>query len=145
MTLASGTKLGPYEIQSPLGAGGMGEVYRARDTRLAREVAIKVLPEAFARDADRLQRFEHEARVVSTVNHPNILAIHDVGSQANLHYLVSELLEGQTLRDKMNAGPLSQRRVTECASEMARGLAAAHEKGVVHRDLKPENVFVTKD
>jgi len=145
MALTPGAKLGPYEIQSPLGAGGMGEVYRARDTRLAREVAIKVLPEAFARDTDRLQRFEQEARVLSTVNHPNILAIHDVGSQGDLHYLVSELLEGQTLRDKMNAGPLSQRRVTEYASEMARGLAAAHEKGIVHRDLKPENVFVTKD
>ncbi len=123
----------------------MGEVYRARDTRLAREVAIKVLPETFARDADRLQRFEHEARVLSTVNHPNILAIHDVGSQGDLHYLVSELLEGQTLREKMSAGPLSQRRVTEYAVEMARGLAAAHDKGIVHRDLKPDNVFITKD
>ena len=123
----------------------MGEVYRARDTRLAREVAIKVLPEAFARDADRLQRFEHEARVLSTVNHPNILAIHDVGAQGDLHYLVSELLEGQTLREKMNAGPLSQRRVTEYAVEMARGLAAAHDKGIVHRDLKPDNIFITKD
>ncbi len=145
MTLASGTKLGPYEIQSPLGAGGMGEVYRARDTRLAREVAIKVLPEAFARDADRLQRFEHEARVLSTVNHPKILAIHDVGSQGDLHYLVSELLEGQTLREKMDTSALSQRRATEYAMEMARGLAAAHDKGIVHRDLKPENVFITKD
>jgi Tol biopolymer transport system component len=145
MALTSGTKLGPYEILSPLGAGGMGEVYRARDTRLAREVAIKVLPEAFARDADRLQRFEHEARLLSTVNHPNILAIHDVGSQGDLHYLVSELLDGQTLREKMGAGPLSQRRVTEYATEMARGLAAAHEKGIVHRDLKPDNVFITKD
>ena len=145
MSLISGTKLGPYEIQSSIGAGGMGEVYRARDTRLAREVAIKVLPETFARDADRLQRFEHEARVLSTVNHPNILAIHDVGSQGDLHYLVSELLEGQTLREKMSAGPLSQRRVTEYAVEMARGLAAAHDKGIVHRDLKPDNVFITKD
>ena len=123
----------------------MGEVYRARDTRLAREVAIKVLPEAFARDPDRLERFEHEARVLSTVNHPNILAIHDVGAQGDLHYLVSELLEGQTLREKMNAGPLSQRRVTEYAVEMARGLAAAHDKGIVHRDLKPDNIFITKD
>ncbi len=123
----------------------MGEVYRARDTRLAREVAVKVLPEAFARDPDRLERFEHEARVLSTVNHPNILAIHDVGAQGDLHYLVSELLEGQTLREKMNAGPLSQRRVTEYAVEMARGLAAAHDKGIVHRDLKPDNIFITKD
>jgi serine/threonine protein kinase/Tol biopolymer transport system component len=145
MALTPGTKLGPYEIQSPLGAGGMGEVYRARDTRLAREVAIKVLPEAFARDADRLQRFEHEARVLSTVNHANILAIYDVGAQGDLHYLVSELLEGQTLREKMSAAPLSQRRVIEYALEMARGLAAAHEKGIVHRDLKPDNVFITKD
>jgi hypothetical protein len=145
MPLTSGTKLGPYEIQSPLGAGGMGEVYRGRDVRLGREVAIKVLPEAFARDGDRLQRFEHEARLLSTVNHPNILAIHDVGQQGDLHYLVSELLEGQTLREKMAAGPLSQRRVTEYAIEMARGLAAAHEKGVVHRDLKPDNIFITKD
>jgi len=145
MALTPGTKLGPYEILSPLGAGGMGEVHRARDTRLAREVAIKVLPEAFARDADRLQRFEHEARLLSTVNHPNILAIYDVGQQGDLHYLVSELLDGQTLREKMGSGPLSQRRVTEYAVEMARGLAAAHEKGVVHRDLKPDNIFITKD
>jgi len=123
----------------------MGEVYRARDTRLAREVAIKVLPEAFARDPDRLERFEHEARVLSTVNHPNILAIHDVGAQDDLHYLVSELLEGQTLREKMNAGPLAQRRVADYAVEMARGLAAAHDKGIVHRDLKPDNIFITKD
>jgi DNA-binding transcriptional MerR regulator len=106
MALTPGTKLGPYEIQSPLGAGGMGEVHRARDTRLSREVAIKVLPEAFARDADRLQRFEHEARVLSTVNHPNILAIHDVGAQGDVRYLVSELLEGQTLREKLSAGML---------------------------------------
>ena len=145
MALTSGTRLGPYEIQSALGAGGMGEVHRARDTRLGRDVAIKVLPEAFANNGDRLERFEHEARLLSTVNHPNILAIHDVGSQGSLHYLVSELLEGQTLREKMNAGPLSQRRVTEYAIEIARGLAAAHEKGVVHRDLKPDNIFITKD
>ncbi len=145
MALTAGTKLGPYEILAPLGAGGMGEVYRARDTRLDRTVAIKILPAAFAADSDRLDRFEHEARLLSTVNHPNILAIHDVGSQEGVHYLVSEFLEGQTLREKMNAGPLSQRRVIEYALEMAKGLAAAHDKGIVHRDLKPDNIFVTKD
>ncbi len=145
MALTAGTKLGPYEIQSSLGAGGMGEVYRARDTRLDRTVAIKILPATFAGDADRLSRFEHEARLLSTVNHPNLMAIHDVGAQDGVHYLVSEFLEGQTLREKMNAGPLSQRRVIEYALEMAKGLAAAHEKGIVHRDLKPDNIFVTKD
>jgi Tol biopolymer transport system component len=145
MALTSGTKLGPYEIVAPLGAGGMGEVYRARDTRLERTVAIKILPAAFSSDADRLQRFEHEARVLSSLNHPNLLAIHDVGAQDGVHYLVSEFLEGQTLREKMSAGLLPQRKVTEYALEIAKGLAAAHEKGIVHRDLKPENVFVTKD
>ena len=145
MPLASGTKLGPYEIQSPIGAGGMGEVYRARDTRLDRVVAIKILPANFASDADRLQRFESEARVLSTLNHPNVLAIHDIGAQGDIRYLVSEFLEGQTLREKLDAGPLPLRRVTEYAVEMAKGLAAAHEKGIVHRDLKPENIFITKD
>jgi len=145
MTLAAGTRLGPYEIQSPLGAGGMGEVYRARDTRLDRTVAIKILPATFATDSDRLQRFEHEARVLSTVSHPNLLAIHDVGSQDGVHFLVSEFLEGQTLRQKLNAGLLPQRKVTEYAIEIAKGLAAAHEKGIVHRDLKPDNIFLTKD
>jgi eukaryotic-like serine/threonine-protein kinase len=145
MALTAGTKLGPYEILSPLGAGGMGEVYRARDTRLDRTVAIKILPATFAGDADRLDRFEHEARLLSTVNHPNLLAIHDVGAQDGVHYLVSEFLEGQTLREKMNTSPFSQRRVIEYALEMAKGLAAAHEKGIVHRDLKPDNIFVTKD
>jgi serine/threonine protein kinase/Tol biopolymer transport system component len=145
MAVTAGTKLGPYEILAPLGAGGMGEVYRARDTRLDRTVAIKILPATFAGDADRLDRFEHEARLLSTVNHPNLLAIHDVGAQDGVHYLVSEFLEGQTLREKMNTGPLSQRRVIEYGLEMAKGLAAAHEKGIVHRDLKPDNIFVTKD
>jgi eukaryotic-like serine/threonine-protein kinase len=145
MALTSGTKLGPYEIVSPLGAGGMGEVYRARDTRLDRAVAVKILPAAFSSDADRLHRFEHEARILSSLNHPNLLAIHDVGAQDGVHYLVSEFLEGQTLREKMNGGPLPQRKLTEYAVEVAKGLAAAHEKGIVHRDLKPENIFVTKD
>jgi eukaryotic-like serine/threonine-protein kinase len=145
MSLVSGTRLGPYEILSPLGAGGMGEVYRARDTRLDRTVALKILPVAFASDAERLQRFEQEARLLSTVSHPNLLAIHDVGSDHGVHFLVSEYLEGVTLREKMNAGPLPQRKVTEYAIEMAKGLAAAHEKGIVHRDLKPDNIFLTKD
>jgi WD40 repeat protein len=145
MALTAGTKLGPYEILGPLGAGGMGEVYRARDTRLDRTVAIKILPATFADDTDRLDRFEHEARLLSTVNHPNLLGIHDVGAQEGVHYLVSEFLEGQTLRERMHAGPLSQRRVIEYALELAKGLAAAHEKGIVHRDLKPDNIFVTKD
>jgi Tol biopolymer transport system component len=145
MALSSGTKLGPYEIQSPLGAGGMGEVYRARDTRLGRDVAIKVLPEALANDADRLRRFEQEARTVAALNHPNILGIHDIGTHDGAPFLVSELLEGQTLREKLESGPLPVRRAIEYALGIAQGLAAAHEKGIVHRDLKPENVFVTRD
>ncbi len=145
MALTAGTKLGPYEIQSPLGAGGMGEVYRARDTRLGREVAIKVLPEALARDADRLRRFEQEARTIAALNHPNILAIHDIGTHDGAPFLVSELLEGMTLREKLEAGPLPVRRAIENALGIAQGLAAAHEKGIVHRDLKPENVFLTRD
>ncbi len=144
MGLSPGTKLGPYEIVSALGAGGMGEVYRARDTRLGRDVAIKVLPESLARDADRLSRFEHEARTIAALNHPSILAIFDVGVQGTTHYLVSELLEGETLRQKLEAGPLSARRATEYAAQIANGLAAAHAKGVVHRDLKPENIFILK-
>jgi eukaryotic-like serine/threonine-protein kinase len=145
MALTSGTKLGPYEIVSPLGAGGMGEVYHARDTRLDRAVAIKVLPESLASDTDRLQRFEQEARVLSTLSHPNLLAIYDVGTQEGIHYLVSEFLEGRTLRECMTAVSLPQRKVREYALQIANGLAAAHDKGIVHRDLKPENIFVTHD
>jgi serine/threonine protein kinase/Tol biopolymer transport system component len=145
MALTSGTKLGPYEIVSPLGAGGMGEVYRARDTRLGRDVAIKVLPEALANDADRLRRFEQEARTIAALNHPNILGIHDIGAHDGAPFLVSEFLEGQTLREKLESGPLPVRRAIEYALGIAQGLAAAHEKGIVHRDLKPENVFVTRD
>jgi Tol biopolymer transport system component len=145
MALTSGTKLGPYAIVSPLGAGGMGEVYRARDTRLGRDVAIKVLPEALADDADRLRRFEQEARTVAALNHPNILGIHDIGAHHGAPFLVSEFLEGQTLRQRLMSGPLPPRRAIEYALGMAEGLAAAHEKGIVHRDLKPENVFVTRD
>jgi len=145
MTLVSGTKLGPYEIAAPIGAGGMGEVYRARDTRLGRDVAVKVLPEALAKDADRLRRFEQEARTIAALNHPNILAIHDIGTHQGAPFLVSELLEGQSLREILDAGPLPLRRSIEYALGIARGLSAAHEKGIVHRDLKPENVFITRD
>ncbi|MEQ1353688.1 MAG: protein kinase [Candidatus Acidiferrum sp.] len=145
MSLPNGTKLGPYEIVSPIGAGGMGEVYLGRDTRLERTVAIKVLPEALALDNDRLQRFEQEARTLSTVSHPNLLAVYDVGTQGATHYLVSEFLEGHTLRERMTGATLSQRRVTDYALQLADGLAAAHDKGIVHRDLKPENIFITND
>ena len=145
MALAARTKLGPYEVVSPLGAGGMGEVYRARDTRLGRDVAVKVLPDSFAADADRLLRFEQEARVLGTLSHPNLLAIYDVGTQGEIHYLVSEYLDGETLRERLSADPLSQHKVIEYAQQIANGLAAAHDKGSVHRDLKPENILVTRD
>jgi Tol biopolymer transport system component len=145
MSLTSGAKLGPYEIQSPLGAGGMGEVYRARDTRLGRDVALKILPESFVREGDRLHRFEQEARAVAALNHPNILAIFDTGQDNGSPYLVSELLEGETLRAVLDAGVLPQRKKIEYGVQIAQGLAAAHDKGIVHRDLKPENIFVNKD
>ena len=145
MTVSSGEKLGPYEILSPLGAGGMGEVYRARDTRLGREVAVKVLPHSFAADAERLRRFEQEARTVAALSHPNILGVYDIGQWQESPYMVCELLEGETLREKMQEGPISQRRALAYASQIAEGLAAAHSKGVVHRDLKPENIFITND
>ncbi len=146
MGLNSGTKLGPYEIQSPLGAGGMGEVYRARDTRLNRDVAIKILPASFSADPDRLQRFAQESRAAAALNHPNILSIYDIGEDRGAPYVVSELLEGETLRDRLRNGPLSStRKAIDYAQQIARGLAAAHEKGIVHRDLKPENLFITHD
>jgi TolB-like protein len=145
MTLQAGTRLGPYEILSPLGAGGMGEVYRARDTKLKREVAVKVLPQALAQDADALARFEREALAVAALSHPNILSIFDFGTQEGTAYAVMELLEGETLRGKLDGGPVSQRQAVDWALQIAKGLSAAHGKGVVHRDLKPENVFVTKD
>jgi Tol biopolymer transport system component len=143
--LNSGAKLGPYEILASLGAGGMGEVYRAKDTRLGRDVALKILPESFARDSDRLRRFEQEARAVAALNHPNILAVFDIGQHNGSPFLVSELLEGETLRVGLDRGALPQRKTIEYGVQVAHGLAAAHEKGIVHRDLKPENVFVTKD
>jgi eukaryotic-like serine/threonine-protein kinase len=145
MTLAAGTRLGPYEILSPLGAGGMGEVYRAKDPRLGRDVAIKVLPVSFSNDTDRLKRFEQEARAAGILNHPNITVVHDIGSHDGAPYVVQELLEGETLRTELAAGWLSSRKAIEYAQQIAQGLAAAHEKGIVHRDLKPENLFVTKD
>src|SRR5437660_8561925 len=145
MSLTAGAKLGPYEIQSPLGAGGMGEVYRARDTRLGRDVALKILPESFSRETDRLHRFEQEARAVAALNHPNILAIFDTGQNNGSPFLVSELLEGETLRSVLDLGAMPQRKTIDYGVQIAQGLAAAHEKGIVHRDLKPENIFVTKD
>jgi len=145
MTVTPGRRLGPYEILAPLGAGGMGEVYRARDTKLHREVAIKVLPELLSKDPGALARFEREAHAVAALNHPNILSIHDFGNENGVAYAVTELLVGETLRARIEEGPLAQRRSVEIAIQIAKGLAAAHEKGIVHRDLKPENLFVTAD
>jgi len=143
--LPSGTKLGPYEIQSQIGAGGMGEVYKARDTRLNRDVALKILPESFANDAERLRRFEQETQAVAALNHPNILAIYDVGTRDNSPFLVSELLDGESLRSLLDRGPIAQRKAIEYAVQIANGLAAAHDKGIVHRDLKPDNLFICRD
>jgi eukaryotic-like serine/threonine-protein kinase len=145
MPLTSGTKLGPYVIQSAIGAGGMGEVYRARDTRLNRDVAIKILPASFSADPDRLQRFAQESRAAAALNHPNILSIYDIGEDRGAPYVVSELLEGESLRDRLRSGALSSRKAIDYAQQIAKGLAAAHEKGIVHRDLKPENLFITSD
>jgi len=145
LTLPSGTKLGEYEVKLLLGSGGMGEVYRARDSRLEREVAIKVLPSFLSADSERLRRFEQEARAAAALNHPNILAVFQMGTYEGAPYLVSELLEGETLREPIRRGRLPVRKAIDYAVQIARGLAAAHEKGIVHRDLKPENLFVTKD
>jgi len=141
--LSPGTKLGPYEILAPLGAGGMGEVYRARDTKLGRDVAIKVLPAELASNPEALSRFEREARAVAALSHPNILAIYDSGKHGETAYAVMELLEGETLRARLEHGALGARKAVELAVQIAEGLAAAHEKGIIHRDLKPENIFVT--
>jgi serine/threonine protein kinase len=145
MALTPGMRLGPYEILAPLGAGGMGEVYRARDARLDREVAVKVLPAHLSQDADARSRFEREAKAVAALSHPNILAIHDFGLEGGTAYAVTELLEGETLRHKMDGSALPARKAIEAALQIVHGLSAAHEKGIVHRDLKPENVFVTDD
>jgi len=144
MAIQSGTNLGPYQIGTALGAGGMGEVYRAVDPRIGREVAIKVLPSAFAEDPDRLARFEQEARATGTLNHPGILSVFDVGHEKGVHFLVSELLEGETLREKVKSS-IPQRKVIDYALQIAKGLTAAHDKGIIHRDLKPENLFITND
>jgi serine/threonine protein kinase len=144
MAMQAGSKLGPYEITAPLGAGGMGEVYRAVDPRIRREVAIKVHPTAFAEHAERLARFEQEARAAGRLNHPAILSVFDVGEDHGIHFLVTELLEGETLREKLGS-PLPQRKVIEYSLQIAKGLAAAHDSGIIHRDLKPENLFVTRD
>src|SRR3984893_15171239 len=146
MVLAPHTKLGPYEIVSSLGAGGMGEVYRARDQSLDREVAIKVLPKELASDPDRLRRFEQEARAAAALNHPNILAVYGFSTtEAHAPYLIAELLQGQTLRERLQQGEIPVRKAVEFALQTARGLAAAHARGIVHRDLKPENLFLTRD
>jgi Tol biopolymer transport system component len=138
-------RLGPYEIVSPLGAGGMGEVYRAHDSRLGREVAVKVLPPGFSVDTERLRRFEQEARAAGALNHPNILGVYDIGTHDGAPYVVSELLDGETLRARIGESPLPQRKAVDYATQIAKGLAAAHERGIVHRDLKPDNLFVTRD
>ena len=145
MTIIAGTKLGRYQIRSKIGAGGMGEVYRARDTQLGRDVAVKVLPSNYSVDEHRLSRFEQEASAASALNHPNILNVHDIGSHGGSPYVVSELLEGETLRTRVSGAPLAQRRAIDYALQIAHGLAAAHEKGIVHRDLKPDNIFIMKD
>lgn len=145
MPVSPGTKLGSYEIVSPLGAGGMGEVYRARDVSLGRDVAVKVLHIGSTHDPDRLRRFRQEAQSAASLNHPNILAIYFVGEQDGAPFIVSELLEGESLRERLRRGPLPLRKSLDYALQMVDGLAAAHEKGIVHRDLKPENVFLTKD
>src|SRR5262245_58848780 len=145
MIITPGTRFNHYEVVSLLGAGGMGEVYLADDPRLGRQVAIKLLPAAFARASDRLRRFEQEARATSALNHPNILTVYDIGDHEGAPYLVAELLEGEELSESIKQGPIAPRKAIDHARQIAEGLAAAHAKGIVHRDLKPENLFVTKD
>ncbi|MCK4373320.1 MAG: serine/threonine protein kinase, partial [candidate division Zixibacteria bacterium] len=145
MTLEKGQRLGPYEIEKPLGAGGMGEVYKARDTRLDRVVAIKVIPSRSAMNADMRARFEREAKTISSLNHPNICTLHDVGHQDGVDYLVMEFLEGETLEDRLKRGRLDTTEALDIGSQIARALDTAHRKSLVHRDLKPSNIFLTKE
>ena len=145
MSLAAGTKLGRYEIRSKIGEGGMGEVYRARDEKLNRDVAIKVLPSDLSENAERLHRFEQEAQAAGALNHPNILAVYDVGVHERAPYVVSELLEGETLRELLDERQPATRKSIDYALQLAHGLGAAHEKGIVHRDIKPDNIFITGD
>jgi serine/threonine protein kinase len=145
MPLSEGEQIGPYEVLAPLGRGGMGEVYRVRDTRLRREVALKMLPDAAAHDADSLARFDRETRAVAALNHPNILAIHDTGSVGAVPYAVTELLQGESLSDRLRSGPLNPAKALSVALQTADGLDAAHARGIIHRDIKPENIFLTND
>ena len=145
MSLQPGDKLGPYEILAAIGAGGMGEVYRARDTRLNRDVAVKALPDHLARDPQALARFEREAKAVAALSHPNIVVLHDVGADASVNYAVTELLEGETLRERLSHGALHWRKTAEIGAAIAEGLAAAHAKGIIHQDIKPGNIFLTGD
>lgn len=140
-----GSSIGHYRIVSKIGAGGMGEVYKAHDARLDREVAIKVLPPELSSDEDRLRRFEQEAKATSALNHPNILTVYDIGEHDGSPFIVAELLEGEELRQRLDEGSIPLRKVTDFAQQIVSGLSAAHEKGIVHRDLKPENLFITKD
>src|SRR6267378_8214715 len=144
-TLSPNTTIAQYSVISKIGEGGMGEVYRATDTKLGRDVAIKVLPAAFSADSERLRRFEQEAQAAGALNHPNILVIYHIGTHEGAPYIVSELLEGETLRERMAGAALPQRKAIDYALQIARGLAAAHDKGIVHRDIKPDNVFITDD
>ena len=145
MPLSPGTQLGPYEVLALIGAGGMGEVYRGRDTRLNREVAIKLLPPSFATDEDRLRRFKLEAQSAGALNHPNILTVYDIGADPQSPYLITELLEGESLRDRLRRGKLGLKRALDYGIQIATGLAAAHAKGITHRDIKPDNLYLTKD